>query len=794
MKGSYKNAPWIVIGLISVVCFLVFKNYLLLKHAFLFWDINDDSFVISYPKFTNICNYIATYGVPKWSFKVGMGQNIFPFLFDDPFDIIIYLAGAKHVAALFIYVEVVKIILSGIVFFYYLKQLKLSAYTCILGSLLFSFCSFIIVGGPFYIFPFQAFNLALYLLAFELLFNKQKWVLFPLAIFLTCISQPFNLYLYGIFMVSYTCLRYFTSGHSGITKLASLFGKMLGLAIIGILISGPFLLENINQVLHSARGSGLTSYASQLKATPMFKLTDRLELGTSIMRFFSNDLIGSSDGFKGWFNYIEAPMFYCGLPCLLLFPQLFFFLEKKARIIFAVFIALWMAPLFFPYFRYAFWVFAGNYYRLYAFFISAILMYYALLSVDYIFKKRQVNTPVLAATLIAYLVLLCCPIFFHSGIVHTKVRIFVIGLLMFYSVVLALVPRVGKLENLKLLFFIAVLFELGYSAHITVKGRADYTMSALHSRAKIPFHDFSYTDWSLDAIKYIQQQDNTFYRIDRSCDSSDILNAAQIQGYNGTTCYCSFNQLYYIRYLLSMGVLDKSDEAASRWIQGLSDIPILETENGVKYFLQSSNDKRHLSLIWDSLTTIGDVRIYKNNALLPFGFTYDRYITASDLAAATPIQKQVVSTHAFAIDDKDVSKVRIMKQYRLSDTSLSMRDTEAFKKSISELRADTLTVTKLDDNYLSGTITTAQDKMVYLSIPYDEGWHLQVDGKSQDKIVINGGMTGVMIGRGTHTITMAYVLPFGRSGVVMFFAGVIIFISTFIYLKRRNKVAVNSLQ
>ena len=80
----------------------------------------------------------------------------------------------------------------------------------------------------------------------------------------------------------------------------------------------------------------------------MFHLSSKVEMGTYVMRAFSSDILGSGINFKGTGNFLEAPMFYCGIPCLLLFSQYFQFLNKKKKRVAIAFLVLWLFPVLFP--------------------------------------------------------------------------------------------------------------------------------------------------------------------------------------------------------------------------------------------------------------------------------------------------------------------------------------------------------------------------------------------------------------------------------------------------------------
>ena len=78
--------------------------------------------------------------------------------------------------------------------------------------------------------------------------------------------------------------------------------------------------------------------------------------------------------------------------------------------------------------------------------------------------------------------------------------------------------------------------------------------------------------------------------------------------------------------------------------------------------------------------------------------------------------------------------------------------------------------------------------MMYLSIPYDAGWSLKVDGLPKDKIILSAGMTGVFIPKGgTHTIEMTYDLRYFRKGLILCLLGIFIYAALWVVMKRFNK-------
>ncbi len=786
-----KKAPLLALGLIILIGFIVFKDYLLFEKAYYFKDIGSDSVNYLHPYLYHVADYISNFGLPKWSFNYGMGQSLFPLSLHDPFDIFLFLSGKDHIVSGTIYKEFTKIILSGIIFYYYLKSIKLSDYTAIIGCLFYVFCGFVIEGSAWQGFTFESFTMALLLLSFEQLFSKGKWILFPLPIFLICISQPFYLYVYGLFLALYAIFRLISTNNFTLQTAGKIFLQMIGLGLLGMVISAPFLIENIMQILESPRGSGTNSYAHILSSAPLFETSDKLQAGTVILRFFSTDILGSANEFKGWQNILEAPLLYCGLPCLILMPQVFPFLEKRTRYIFIVFISIWVLPLFFPYFRHAFWLFSGDYYRSFSFLVSFVFIYYSLKALDFILTNRKINLIILIVTIIFLFILLNYPYFPDRDVINAPIMAFVSAMIVIYGILLFFMSRPGSSVFLKYAFFLLIVVEVMYFSNITANDREAVLTSELSQKV-------GYNDYTVEAIKYIKSIDNSFYRVDKTYGSTPAmhysLNDGMIQGYRGTSAYSPFNQEYYIKYLQLMGVSNKENENESRWANGLSFRPLLESGNSVKYILAKKNINPIWRITCDTLATFGDVKVFRNKFVIPFGYTYSKYVTESAFSKISMTQRDFLSLKTCVVADADVSKVAGMTEYPIKDTlPESAFSVDIYRQSVNELSKDTLALTKFENNAITGKISVSDVKMMYLSVPWDRGWTLKVDGQKTDKFILDGGMTGVLLKKGDHTIEMNYDLRYFKKGLYLSLLGLLVFAGLLVFLKKKeNNTGLNA--
>ncbi len=773
---------FLALAILIIIALIVFKNYLGTGKIYSFTDIASDSFNLSYPNIVNTTNYIHKYGIPKWSFHSGMGQSIFPFFLRDPFSLYFYMGSADAVGGKLITVELIKIIASGILFYYLLKLIKFSNYSSIIGAICYSFSGFMIMGSAWYGFTYEALNLTIMLIAFELLYQFNKWWLFPVSIFLIGISMPFNIYFYGLFLATYVLLRLSQDNQLNLKNIGLLYGKMIALGSIGLLISGPFLLENIIQLLESPRVGGTNSFADVLSKQSAFATTPKQELGTSLLRFFSNDILGSGDNFRGAKNILEAPSFYCGIACLVVMPQVFNYLNKSQKIFFASFIGLWLLPTFFPYFRYAIWLFSGDYYRGYAFFVAIIFIYYTVIAIDKLLEIKKINLITLVITTITLLGILSYPYFEDSEIVNGTVKGFALLMVIVYAAITYLLTLQKNNTGLKYALLGILIFEIIYISGITTNNWNAFDPTEKEGKN-------GYNDYSVDAINYIKQIDNSFYRIDKSYGSSTArfmsINDGLAQDYNGTSSYNPFNQLNYIYYMQRIAVADKKDENTSRWCMGLLNRPIIESPNQVKYILTKDVRNPIWQIMCDSIKKVGDVTVFKNKYSVPFGQTYNTYITESEYERCSIDQKSFLTLRTCVIPDNYKPSIALP-HFNFSDTTTPF-NFDLYRSYVDEISKETLSTTTFDDNHIQGNITISQDKMMYLSIPYDDGWHAYVDNTPVEKIKLSSGMTGLAIKAGKHRIELKYELRYWSKGMMMSGIGILLLVGLTIINPRVNK-------
>ncbi|HTA60982.1 MAG TPA: YfhO family protein, partial [Bacteroidia bacterium] len=89
---------------------------------------------------------------------------------------------------------------------------------------------------------------------------------------------------------------------------------------------------------------------------------------------------------------------------------------------------------------------------------------------------------------------------------------------------------------------------------------------------------------------------------------------------------------------------------------------------------------------------------------------------------------------------------------------------------------------------IKASINLPTDKMVYVSIPFDKGWAITDNGNKVDKLLLSGGMTGLMLNKGNHVLEFTYTSLNFKKGLYICMISFCIFIGLFFFFhKKKNQ-------
>lgn len=123
--------------------------------------------------------------------------------------------------------------------------------------------------------------------------------------------------------------------------------------------------------------------------------------------------------------------------------------------------------------------------------------------------------------------------------------------------------------------------------------------------------------------------------------------------------------------------------------------------------------------------------------------------------------------------------------------SVYLLNSEKFSEAYNILNESSLNVTEWSDNKIEGTINVKEDGTFFLSIPYDGGWSLYVDGKKTNTYAIEDALLGADLTAGEHTIVLKYTPVNLILGCIITLICIIILIAIYMFKKSIAKGTIN---
>ncbi len=750
----------LLIALLSFACLVVFYEFIGNEKLYLFSDIGSDTLNISYPHFV-LLNHVFSIGeLPAWSFSQGIGKNIYPDGLGDFFSYPLYLMDKNAIAYSIVWVEISKILIGGIIFYYYLLRIGIKNNLAIFGSLMFAFSSYMIVGGSWYQFSTEAIYGVLILLSVELYLQQRQWILLVLSYFLIASFVPFYVYAYGLLATFYYFSRQYIT-HNNIK--ISLYGyiKLNLYFLLGVGLSSIFFISALDLYLQSPRLSG-SGYFKKLISEPILSLGTESYYQTILSRFFSNDLLGNGSGFRGWGNYLEAPLLYIGIIPLLVFPQFISFENRKFKLVlFATLISVCIFV--FPFARRLFWLFSGDYFRTISFFVSLLLLIVTLyLSKEILCKQLRLNKKNLSLTFVILVGVLVYLAIYAN--IELNILLVVSAVMTLYFLLLLNIE--GKYESIsKYVLSFVLIFEIVFSAYISVNARVAIEANTLAET-------YGLDSGTYKAINFLKNHDKSFYRIYKTYSASPAihagLNDAKVFGFNGLDSYHQFNDKNYIKYLANVDMLDPEKEHQTRWLSFQGRDNQLNYMS-VKYILSRSHDLEKYN--FKKIAKFADVVVYLNEKYIPLGRVVDKVILENDFDLLDTGKKDLGLIKAVVISD-EIKDNCLIQNFEEFDLQKNLNE----KSNDHTMTYSNFKIQEFNSNMLVGTVDSKINALLILSIPSDYGWTVSVNGEKTSLLTVDFGMIGIPIHKGHTNIVMTYFPKYLIAGLLLSIASLIVFI------------------
>lgn len=193
---------------------------------------------------------------------------------------------------------------------------------------------------------------------------------------------------------------------------------------------------------------------------------------------------------------------------------------------------------------------------------------------------------------------------------------------------------------------------------------------------------------------------------------------------------------------------------------------------------------------WKLNETKLDYEVYENEYYIPYGFTYDEYITENQYNNVAAEDRHLLLLKAMVLNNEQAEKYNdILTAHE--NTSDYRYTEEAYFKDCTERKQLVCSSIEFKNNEFNAKITT-EDKaeLVFFSIPYEDGWQAEVNGEPVEIEKVNVGFMAVKVpANQTSEIKFTYQTPGLAAGALISGMGIVLF-AVYMYLwqpQRRKK-------
>lgn len=266
---------------------------------------------------------------------------------------------------------------------------------------------------------------------------------------------------------------------------------------------------------------------------------------------------------------------------------------------------------------------------------------------------------------------------------------------------------------------------------------------------------------------------DTDYRID-VYDGVD--NTSMYLGYSGINAFHSvvpssvFEFYDYIGVERSVGSRPDTNVYA---IRPLLSVKYLLNPKCGDSFLDDENNPKMSGFKY--IETQNDYYIYENENYIPYGFSYDYYMSYEFCDEYSNENRPAMMLKAMLLTDEQIEKygscmenIEILEYEPTFEgqTSLAIDDTQLSIDSQNLAVTSALSFEKTKNGFTS-KVYRGKENLVFFSIPYDDGWSAMVNGKKVEIEKVNAGFMAVLVPAGESDIVFTYTTPGLKMGIVI---------------------------
>ena len=766
---------------------VIYFNFFTGTSYFAYRDMGADTVDQYVPYYLDLVRKVGSGSLGTWNMSYGLGASFMSYQSWtlDPFCLVIVpltlLLGQAHLSLVLVIAQGLKMLLCGLLFDHVLTFYCKRPLSRIVGSVLYSFCGFLLLWGQHYWIGASIVMATLMMLMLELL--MQRWTMprfwgLLAASAASIIMSTYSGYAAMLFSLSYALLRIpiATDAHGARAYLRQLFRLAVPVAC-GVLVSCVTLVPYaIAMVQESSRvvSSGQAPLSSRMGGYARGFVPLRW-IPYLLSRLLGNGLVSAGVELPGGLvpasrefaqtNVYEMVQMGFSVGAVVLLCQFAWWevthadaREKMLTAVAGALCVLYCVNYFLPALSN---VFSAVRYRS-CFALAAPACIAMSLAFEHCLLEDRPSLPALVVSSVLTVAILAWSLL-HTQNGRLACLYFSLAFVVF--LVLCVARSRGAREALVVTLAAAVVLSTSVVDGFFVTNNRTWC-----TKDDFPNATSSYERDLRAALRYIRSQDSDEPATYRTSLAMDDLNASLAQGFMGVDSYNS---------TINSNLEEFYQRVWPRAIRGISAYqatrddmlhPALQRILGVRYVAC----RYDLDLEgYDLIKTFGSVRVYKAEGTTSLATVYGGSVTEASAKDKTPAQLERLFGKGTAIVSKDAPGAYQNLEAGSSDTA-AVPATKAQVDSQTSVSCD---------------VTVTKKSICMVAIPYARGWTAKVDGKAVPTFRTNYGFIGVALKPGSHHVSLVYRPTGANVGVAMSAAGLVLALLAGVFTRHHDGIS-----
>ena len=157
----------------------------------------------------------------------------------------------------------------------------------------------------------------------------------------------------------------------------------------------------------------------------------------------------------------------------------------------------------------------------------------------------------------------------------------------------------------------------------------------------------------------------------------------------------------------------------------------------VKYLFDYTKDSKSFRVSnktnempgWEFLMSKKNYRVYENKYYIPYGFTYDEYITTQEYDDASESDRHLLLLKAMVLTEDQAKTYQGLLKHHKDMKDYEYTEEEYFKDCTNR-RKNVCSEVNFENNKVTAKFTAGnKSELVFFSIPYEGGWTAEVNGE-----------------------------------------------------------------